>query len=138
MNCLGKGVEAMRDDDKSTGTADHTVEVILVEIFELGKAEAIGPVVDDGQAVDGDAVLDGNVAGEVDERTAVVGAVAGDVDDPTGSLIAIIVEQWNRILDGAANRGAPADTDLGFGERIGERPGACSVLDRAQLAIGWR
>ena len=112
MDRLRERIEPVGNDDESAGAADHAVEVIPIEVLELREAETIGPVVDDGQAVDGDATLDR----DVDQSATIVGAVARDIDDPPSAFIAIVIEQRHRILNGAADRGAPANADLCFGQ----------------------
>src|SRR5712672_754699 len=63
----------------------------------------------DDQAVDGDTLGDGLVAGVGDGATGIVVAVAGDVDDTPLRLERRTLELVHGEVDGAADRGAPGE-----------------------------
>src|SRR5258708_14278211 len=101
---------AFGNDGKCPETAD---DVVLKVFFQAARrmrvlrAERFRQRGQDDQAIDGDALADGVVAGVGDRATGIVVAVAGDVDDPPLRPEARALELAHGEIDGAADRGAP-------------------------------
>src|SRR3546814_322953 len=96
---LGEGLVVVGGHHEGALAADHVLAVVVGHRAVL---------VEDGQAVDGDALQHRHVAQAVGRGALVGTAVAGDVDHPPAPLEAVAPELGHAELDGAADRGAAA------------------------------
>ena len=102
---LGKLRPVVDRDHEGARAADDAVGVVQVEVAHvIGAGEAA--IGHQRQAVDGDALLDHRVAGDIDRRPLVVRTVARNVDDALHAAELAFGEQIGAEFERGRNRGA--------------------------------
>src|SRR5215471_10505043 len=121
-NRVGEGLVALSRDDEGARTADHVVQVIVIETGFQGQ---------DRQAVDDNAGTYRGVAGARSGPAPVVGAVAGNVDNATCPLERTLQHQWHSIVDDATDRGTAAEEPMRCGgNRVGKGLRCRRIVDQ--------
>jgi hypothetical protein len=107
---LAEGGEVLDHHEEGALAADHVLPVVFGQALgRLGVREiaGIGVLVDDGEAVDGDAARHRLVARVAHRAPRIVGAVARDVDDHPLGGDAGLAEITPAEIERGADRGAP-------------------------------
>src|SRR6266849_9078275 len=121
------------NDGKGSETAD---DVVLKVFFQAARrmrvlrAERFRQRRQDDQAIDGDALADGLVAGVGDRSAGIVVAVTGDVDDPPLRPEGRALELAHGEVDGAGDRGAPGERSWRLDQPVTEAARGVAVAEQ--------
>ena len=129
---FAEGAELVDFDDEAAGTADDVVAVPLGEAargLDVGEGVADGVVVDDGEAVDGDACLQRVVAGGGAVAAGIVGGGARAGGDAAGGRARHVTEHGHGVVDAGADAGPAVEGAGGFGDDFGHGLGAGGVAN---------
>ena len=133
-DCRGEVGVVLGDHDEGARAADHQLLVVAVEVGRRAAAPGVRALVDDRQAVDGDAVGDRLVSAPSWHRAAtVVVAVARDVDHPSQALDVVVAEKGCRVVDRGAERGPVRGHQRRLEQCIGEGVAPAGILDYGPL-----